>query len=63
MADETRKRFGSPERPPRRLWPSSAARHDEAVIQAEVRRLARALRPWVDRLPGEPQRGASAAES
>lgn len=63
MADNTRKRFGSPERPQRRLWSSSAGRHDEAVIQAEIRRLARALKPWVDRLPGEPQRGGSTAGS
>lgn len=30
--------------PERRTW-SGARRHDQAVIQAEVRRLARALRP------------------
>jgi hypothetical protein len=43
--DETAATIG-PERrtPERRTW-SGARRHDQAVIQAEVRRLARALRP------------------
>lgn len=61
MTDDDRKRFEEPQRHSRRLWPSQSCRHDEAVIQAEVRRLARALKPWVDRLPGEPQSGGSAA--
>lgn len=34
----------SEDRPQRRTW-RGASRHEEAVIQAEIRRLARALRP------------------